>query len=119
MISLFTWFGLKSPVMPANRYTSDSPTVLLNEMESPISSGMVPFAVFRTASSLIRTYDSFRLQRVDLLRLVSQFGEDLLRVLAQFGWGPAQRRRLPVVAHRVGEHAHRPGPRMLECHYRP
>jgi hypothetical protein len=57
---LLTWFGLKSPVMPANRYTSDSPTVLENVTESPTSRGMARSTVF-FASVLLCTYNSFRL----------------------------------------------------------
>src|SRR5215204_4254305 len=56
MITLFTWLGLKSPVMPAKRYTSDSPTVLENVTESPTSRGMV-----FSASPLLCTLYSFRL----------------------------------------------------------
>src|SRR5215207_6266549 len=117
MISLLTWFGLKSPVMPANRYTSDSPTVLENVTESPTSRGMArSTALF--ASVLLCTYNSFRLQVFDLPSPVAQLGEYLLRVLSEFGGQDAQRRRLAVVADRVGEHSHLASPRVLESHYR-
>src|SRR5215208_8319849 len=102
MISLLTWLGLKSPVMPANRYTSDSPTVLENVTESPTSRGMARCTVF-SASVLLCTYYSFRFQVFYLPCPVAQLGEYLLRVLSEFGGQDAKRRRLPVVTHRVGE----------------
>src|ERR687898_3598894 len=117
MTSLLTWFGLKSPVMPANRYTSDSPTVLENVTESPTSRGMARFTVF-FASVLLCTYNSFRFQVFDLPLPVAQLGEYFLRVLSEFGGQDAQRRRLAVVADRVGEHLHLARPRVLEGHYR-
>src|SRR5215213_1697995 len=107
IISLLTWFGLKSPVMPANRYTSDSPTVLANETESPISSGMTLPASSCPTSPFLCTYNSFRFKLVDLFCAVADFGRQ-----------DAQRRRLAVVADRVGEHPHLPGFRMIEGHYR-
>src|ERR687898_2016163 len=118
IISLFTWFGLKSPVMPANRYTSDSPTVLANETESPISSGMTLPASSCPTSPFLCTHDSFRFKLVDLFRAVADFGQYLLRVLSEFGGQHAQGWRLPIVADRVGEHPHLPSPRVLEGHYR-
>src|SRR5215217_778330 len=118
MTSLFTWFGLKSPVMPANRYTSDSPTVLANETESPISSGMTLPASSCSTSPFLCTHDSFRFKLVDLFRAVADFGQYLLRVFSEFGRQDAQRWHLPVVAHRVGEHPHLASPRVLEGHYR-
>src|SRR5215207_1526722 len=118
MTSLFTWFGLKSPVMPANRYTSDSPTVLANETESPISSGMTLPAFSCPTSPFLCTHDSFRFKLVDLPLPVAQLGEHLLRVLSEVGGQDAQRRRLAVVADRVGEHPHRARPRVLEGQYR-
>src|SRR5215217_5391257 len=118
MTSLFTWFGLKSPVMPANRYTSDSPTVLANETESPISSGMTLPASSCPTSPFLCTHDSFRFKLVDLFRAVADFGQYLLRVFSEFGGQDAQRWHLPVVAHRVGEHPHLASPRVLEGHYR-
>src|SRR3712207_3285157 len=117
MISLLTWFGLKSPVMPANRYTSDSPTVLENVTESPTSRGMARSTAF-FASVLLCTYNSFRFQLFDLPLPVAQLGEYLLRVLSEFGGQDAQRRRLAIVADRVGEHPHLARPRVLEGHYR-
>src|SRR5215207_2866848 len=74
-----------------------------------------------TASSalvLLCTYYSFRFQVFYLPWPVAQLGEYLLRVLSEFGRQDAQRRRLPVVTHRVGEHPHLPSPRVLEGHYR-
>src|SRR5918998_436504 len=117
MTSLLTWFGLKSPVMPANRYTSDSPTVLENVTESPISSGMAR-STAPSVSVLLCTYNSFRFQVFDFLLTVAQLGEYLLRVLPEFGGHHAQRRRLPVVADGVGEHPYLASPRVLEGHYR-
>src|ERR671921_2213237 len=117
MTSLFTWFGLKSPVMPANRYTSDSPTVLENVTESPTSRGMAR-STASSASVLLCTYYSFRLQVFYLPWPVAQLGEYLLRVLSEFGGQDAQRRCLPIVADWVGEHAHLASPRVLEGHYR-
>src|SRR5919112_5957151 len=113
MISLFTWFGLKSPVMPANRYTSDSPTVLENVTESPTCNGMVFWA-----SPLLCTHYPFRLELADLLGPVAQLGEYLLGVLAELGRQDAQRGRLAIVADRVGEHPHLPRPRVIEGDYR-
>src|SRR5215208_5544231 len=118
MTSLFTWFGLKSPVMPANRYTSDSPTVLANETESPISSGMTLPAFSCPTSPFLCTHDSFRFKLVDLFRAVADFGQYLLRVFSKLGRDAAQRRHLAVVADRVGEHPHRARPRVLEGQYR-
>src|SRR5215213_1668661 len=118
MTSLLTWFGLKSPVMPANRYTSDSPTVLANETESPISSGMTLPASSCPTSPFLCTHDPFRFKLVDLFCAVADFGQYLLRVFSEVGGQDAQRRRLPVVADRVGEHPHLPRPRVLEGHYR-
>src|SRR5919112_1186282 len=103
MTSLSTWFGLKSPVMPANRYTSDSPTVLENVTESPTCNGMVFWA-----SPLLCTHYPFRLE----------LGEYLLGVLAELGRQDAQRGRLAIVADRVGEHPHLPRPRVIEGDYR-
>src|SRR5919112_3904020 len=117
MTSLFTWFGLKSPVMPANRYTSDSPTVLENVTESPTSRGMARCTA-SSGSVLLCTYYSFRFQAFYLLLPVTQLGEHFLRVLSEFGGQGAQRRRLPVVADGVGKHPHLPRPRVLEGHYR-
>src|SRR5215207_7917494 len=117
MTSLFTWFGLKSPVIPANRYTSDSPTVLENVTESPTSRGMAR-STASSASVLLCTYNSFRFQVFYLPLPVTQLGEYLLCVLAEFGGQDAQRWRLPIVADRVGEHPHLPRPRVLEGHYR-
>src|SRR5919112_2277043 len=117
MTSLSTWFGLKSPVMPANRYTSDSPTVLENVTESPTSRGMAR-STASSASVLLCTYYSFRLQVFYLPWPVAQLGEYLLRVLSEFGGHGAQWRRLPVVAERVGEYTHLPRPGVLEGHYR-
>src|SRR5919112_3244741 len=117
MTSLLTWFGLKSPVMPANRYTSDSPTVLENETESPTSRGIARCAA-SSGSVLLCTYYSFRFQVFDLPSPVAQLGEHLLGVLSEFGWQNAQVRRLPVVADGVGEHPHLASPRVLEGHYR-
>src|ERR687890_873392 len=113
MISLFTWFGLKSPVIPANRYTSDSPTVLENVTESPTCNGMVFWA-----SPLLCTHYPFRLELADLLGPVAQLGEYLLGVLAELGRQDAQRGRLAIVADRVGEHPHLPRPRVIEGDYR-
>src|SRR5918911_5585577 len=96
MTSLSTWFGLKSPVMPANRYTSDSPTVLENVTESPTFTGMARFTVF-FASVLLCIYYSFRFQVFDLLLPVAQLDEYFLGVLSEFGGHDAQRRRLSVV----------------------
>src|SRR5215210_1841989 len=70
------------------------------------------------ASVLLCTYYSFRFQVFDLPLPVAQLGEYLLRVLSEFGGQDAQRRRLPIVADRVGEHPHLPGLRMIEGHYR-
>src|SRR5918998_1430534 len=117
MISLLTWFGLKSPVMPANRYTSDSPTVLENVTESPTSRGMAR-STASSASVLLCTYYAFRLQVFYLPWPVAQLGEYLLRVLSEFGGHGAQWRRLPVVADWVGEYTHLASPRVLEGHYR-
>src|SRR3712207_8710621 len=44
----------------------------------------------------------------------AQLGEYLLRVLSEFGGQDAQRRHLPIVADRVGEHPHLPCPRVLD-----
>src|ERR687893_751176 len=118
IISLFTWFGLKSPVMPANRYTSDSPTVLENVTESPISSGMTLPTSSCPTSPFFCTHDSFRFQIFDLHLPVAQLGEYLLRVLSEFGGQHAQGWRLPIVADRVGEHPHLARLRVLEGHYR-
>src|SRR3712207_8225437 len=88
MISSLMWLGLKSPVMPANKYTSDSPTVLLNETESPTSSGMtllVDFILSRFGSSILDTYGSFRLQLVYGFLFVAKLVEDLFRVLPYRG----------------------------------
>src|SRR5215218_11004167 len=104
--------------MPANRYTSDSPTVLANETESPISSGMTLPASSCPTSPFLCTYNSFRFKLVDLFCAVADFGQYLLRVLSEFGGQDAQRRRLAVVADRVGEHPHRARPRVLEGQYR-
>src|SRR5215208_8441265 len=87
IISLFTWFGLKSPVMPANRYTSDSPTVLANETESPISSGMALPTSSCPTSPFLCTHVSFRFQLVDLFCAVADFGQYLLRVFSQLRRG--------------------------------
>src|SRR5215218_1059492 len=70
------------------------------------------------ASVLLCTYYSFRFQVFDLPLPVAQLGEYLLRVLSEFGGQDAQRRRLPVVADRVGEHPYLPRLRVLEGHYR-
>src|ERR671921_2679732 len=117
IISLLTWLGLKSPVMPANRYTSDSPTVLENVTESPTSRGMALSTGF-SASVLLCTHYSFRFQIFDLRLPVAQLGEYLLRVLSEFGGQHAQGWRLPVVADRVGEHTHLARLRVLEGQYR-
>src|SRR5918992_742506 len=121
MISSLMWLGLKSPVMPANKYTSDSPTVLLNETESPTSSGMtllVGFILSRFGSSILDTYGSFRLQLVYGFLIVAQLAEDLFRMLPQFGGQAAKRRRFSVVAYRVGQRPYCSGTRVLEGHYR-
>src|ERR687895_92337 len=117
MTSLLTWFGLKSPVMPANRYTSDSPTVLENVTASPTSRGMA-LSTGLSASVLLCTHYSFRFQIFDLHLPVAQLGEYLLRVLSEFGGQHAQGWRLPIVADRVGEHPHRARLPVLEGHYR-
>src|SRR5215213_3300989 len=104
--------------MPANRYTSDSPTVLANETESPISSGMALPTFSCPTSPFLCTHNSFRFQLVDLFRAVADFGQYLLRVFSQLRRDVAQRRHLAVVAHGVGEHPHRASPRVLEGHYR-
>src|SRR5215216_2085861 len=69
-------------------------------------------------SPFLCTYNSFRFKLVDLFCAVADFGQYLLRVLSEFGGQDAQRRRLAVVADRVGEHPHLPGFRMIEGHYR-
>src|SRR5918997_487243 len=117
MTSLLTWFGLKSPVMPANRYTSDSPTVLENVTASPTSRGMA-LSTGLSASVLLCTHYSFRFQVFDLSLPVAQLGEYLLRVFSEFGGQNAQGWRLPIVADRVGEHPHFARPGLLEGHYR-
>src|SRR5215208_4028703 len=71
-----------------------------------------------SALVLLCTYYSFRFKVFYLPWPVAQLGEDLLRVLSEFGRQDAQRRRLPVVTHRVGEHPHLASPRVLEGHYR-
>src|SRR5215218_7213688 len=71
-----------------------------------------------SASVLLCTHYSFRFQVFDLPLPVAQLGEYLLRVLSEFGGQHAQRRRLPVVADRVGEHPYLPRPLVLEGNYR-
>src|SRR5215210_855078 len=104
--------------MPANRYTSDSPTVLENVTESPISSGMTLPASSCPTSPVFCTHYSFRFKLVDLFRSVADFGQYRLGVVSEFGGQHAQGWHLPIVADRVGEHPHLPGPRVLEGHYR-
>src|ERR1700704_286124 len=38
-----TWFGSRSPVIPAKRYTSDSLTVLVTRVRSPMGTSSMPF----------------------------------------------------------------------------
>src|SRR5215208_978367 len=104
--------------MPANRYTSDSPTVLENVTESPISSGMTLPASSCPTSPVFCTHYSFRFKLVDLFRSVADFGQYLLGVFSEFGRQHAQGVHLPVVTHRVGEHPHLASPRVLEGHNR-
>src|SRR5215217_2169024 len=97
MISSLTWFGLKSPVMPANRYTSDSPTVLLDETLSPISS---PIA--SVTGSLFRAFTTSLLSQlmvldITLMHLRSAFtpSYEPLPAFSTGGWFPRRNRAHP------------------------
>src|ERR1700730_34222 len=64
-----TWLGSRSPVIPANRYTSDSLTVLLNRVLSPIA----------MSSTVLPPISAFELRRPDraLERLEQVLSEEV------------------------------------------